>query len=1695
MNRALLSIFLCLFFVNVGFSSTITFIGASTNATTKDWNTAANWSSNTVPTSDDDVLIPSGKTVIITADSFAKTVSVTGALYQNDGVSLTVSGNFIVNSGGIFDMSNENGSGSIAALLVYGNYSNNGTTQFWKGIVIIAGNLSSNTTSTIQNNGNVVVGGDIIGVFDTTGGTGSGQIYAVDPNATVTITPTSIDNNVNPGVAPQTPTESQALIDLVNTVIYGGACSFTVNDVVSQSVCSGNSAVFAVTTGASSPTYQWQVNSGSGWIDLTGQTTASLILTSVTVGMSGNKYRAKITSSSCTKSGNYGVLTVNPASVGGIVAGSVAICSGTNSTTLTLSGHAGTITRWESSLDNFATAGTSIANTTTTLTVTNLIATTYYRAVVANGSCASANSSTATITVSDLPNNISNGFSATTICSGGSPQLTFDADDTTFSTPYSITYKNNATSTQYTVSIPSASPYSFTPGDNPTSNAGYTLISITNGNSCTRTSSFGNAGANLIVRPIPTASIGGTATVCVGSSSPNITFTNPQTVAVTVTYTINGGSNQTINIAAGSSANVPVSTVASGSFVYSLVSVVYQSTPACSNTLSGSATVTVIAPLSGVSITSTASQTICSTGSGSLLTVAETGGGTITHQWGKRSVSGGAITPISSATGSTYTPTGSDLDVGTWYLICTSTPICGSAVTSNEVIVTVNPITLAAPILSDVTLSCNQTTATQMWTAISGISNYRFDVSTDSSFGTYLTGYQNLSVSSAVTSLVINGLSSGVTYHVRARTENACVTSPNSTTVTITVNSSPVKPVAISTQPTCAVSTGTITVTSPTGAGLSYSIDGSDYSNTSGTFNNVPAGDYYVTVKNASGCISVASDKVSLIVVGTTTWNGSSWDNGFPDSSKRAVFAGDITITSQLEACSCQINSGVKVGIGVSGGSNANAILKLENGLDVLGTGTLTFENNASLIQVNDAAMNTGKIIYKRVTAPMKNFDYTYWSSPVVGQKLYDLSPNTLWDKYFSYENSNWKVYPYGVGTMDPGKGYIIRVPKPNSIYPNGNDNWTGSTYAQPVQFIGVPNNGSITIATQGVGKNNLIGNPYPSAMDADSFIYDNASVIDGALYFWTHNTAITQSGSFYVYSSNDYATYTLTGGTGASIAVGAPTGKIAAGQSFFVRSKASGDFVFNNSMRNLAGGSNSQFFRISETKKVTGKIEKNRVWLNLSNSDGAFKQMLVGYITGATNEMDNLYDGISYDGNTYVDFYSVNKEKKLTIQGRALPFDKTDKVPLGYRSTIDGTFKISIDKVDGVLANQSVFIEDNVTKTLHNLKNGPYSFTTAKGTFNDRFVLVYVDKNAVVASPVVDNPPLIVEQPVTVESAVVVDSKVAVDSSIVVKLPEVEASVVEQPVVVEPIVVVDSTETVDPSIAVKLPEVEASVVEQPVVVEPKVVVDFTEAVDPSVVVNSPEVEASVVEQPVVVEPTVVVDFTEAVDPSVVVNSPEVEASVVEQPVVVEPKVVVDFTEAVDPSVVVNSPVVDVSVVEQPVVVEPTVVVDSKVAVDLSEVVDTSVVVDEPVVVHSPITVDPPVDIDTLITVDSPVVVNPSVVVEPSVTADLPVVVNSPAAVDAQVAVDPTIDKPIDDSKNKGLVVFVKNRQVKISSFDQIMQSVMVYDLRGRQLFESNSVRSNEFEINSLNSSNQFLIVMVQLANGKWVTKEVIFKN
>jgi sugar lactone lactonase YvrE len=91
------------------------------------------------------------------------------------------------------------------------------------------------------------------------------------------------------------------------------------------------------------------------------------------------------------------------------------------------------------------------------------------------------------------------------------------------------------------------------------------------------------------------------------------------------------------------------------------------------------------------SVVATVSDSAC-LASGGTATVSVSGGGTVTYQWGWRSASGGAITPLAGETSATYAIDPADFSGGgAKYLVAIVTSDCGVAMNSNDVLVNAGP--------------------------------------------------------------------------------------------------------------------------------------------------------------------------------------------------------------------------------------------------------------------------------------------------------------------------------------------------------------------------------------------------------------------------------------------------------------------------------------------------------------------------------------------------------------------------------------------------------------------------------------------------------------------------------------------------------------------------------------------------------------------------------------------------------------------------------------------------------------------------------------------------------------------------------------------------------------------------------------------------------------------------------------------
>jgi hypothetical protein len=502
-----------------------------------------------------------------------------------------------------------------------------------------------------------------------------------------------------------------------------------------------------------------------------------------------------------------------------------------------------------------------------------------------------------------------------------------------------------------------------------------------------------------------------------------------------------------------------------------------------------------------------------------------------------------------------------------------------------------------------------------------------------------------------------------------------------------------------------------------------------------------------------NGTTLKTTGQTTVTISSGKTWNGSididwnkanNWSpSGVPTSADCVVIP---NVTNDPHIFGSGYNAVASTLTIESGGD-----LELENGnnitvtdfIKVLGGGSFTVRNGANVVQINNNAVNTGTITMERTTN-VHNYDYVYWSSPVAGFSSAAISPGTSsyliykWDPTASNGNGGQGTWVGGSETMTAGKGYIVRGP---DAY--------GTLAPFTASFTGVPNNGIIqpTIARGSItgpnftgtnGANitnlddnwNLLGNPYPSAINATTFLANNPN-IDGNIRIWTHGSPISDTnpnpfyGSFLQnYTVNDYVSYNATGSTPPGY-----NGKIGAGQGFFVvmndGAAATSTVTFNNSLRSSAYN-NTQFYK-SNANEASTADEAHRIWLSLVDSSSSSATTLLGYVTDATYDKDRLFDA-PYKVVPQLSIYSLLDSNPMIIQGRPVPFDDNDFIPLGVTIPAGGVYTIAINQVDGLFGNaaQTIYLEDLYNNVVYDLRQAPYSFSANAGNYADRFILRY---------------------------------------------------------------------------------------------------------------------------------------------------------------------------------------------------------------------------------------------------------------------------------------------------------------------------------------------------------------------------------
>ena len=402
----------------------------------------------------------------------------------------------------------------------------------------------------------------------------------------------------------------------------------------------------------------------------------------------------------------------------------------------------------------------------------------------------------------------------------------------------------------------------------------------------------------------------------------------------------------------------------------------------------------------------------------------------------------------------------------------------------------------------------------------------------------------------------------------------------------------------------------------------------------------------------------------------------------------------------------------------------------------------MTIESGSSLIQTHtgtDANTNNGTYNVKRVGGG-SNMSYNIWSSPIMAAPIhgtgavYDgTNPCDIFT--FNASTQEWK-YDYPINYLASCNGNNVTFSAAYLMTDGVSDNIMDPTRGYYVPgntnteraFTGNVNNGDITttIWSTNITTNpwagvnwNLVGNPYPSAIDLQTFWNVNTAsgAITDGVYFW--NDPGNQN-----YQCSDFVVWNSIGTTN-SCGVSSSTtanGLVSSGQGFWVYGANSGTttttIVFNNAMR--TGGNNTNFY------KMTKNFE--RVWLSFSRNGQPSNQILLGLRDDASVGYDPKFDARKLPADAALELAFVQDSGHYVILAQpTLSYDEQEELPLYVVTDSTTYYTFAFDSTKNITGGNTYFLIDKFKRITHDLST-PYQVRLDSGKYENRFYLLYKD-------------------------------------------------------------------------------------------------------------------------------------------------------------------------------------------------------------------------------------------------------------------------------------------------------------------------------------------------------------------------------
>ncbi|MFK7952688.1 MAG: hypothetical protein AB8B73_07550 [Ekhidna sp.] len=431
-------------------------------------------------------------------------------------------------------------------------------------------------------------------------------------------------------------------------------------------------------------------------------------------------------------------------------------------------------------------------------------------------------------------------------------------------------------------------------------------------------------------------------------------------------------------------------------------------------------------------------------------------------------------------------------------------------------------------------------------------------------------------------------------------------------------------------------------------------------------------------------------------VIEPIVWDGSAWSNiTGPTTSDDVIINNTYTYfgNGSFTCKDLTINSGGFLVVNLRGTLEVNG--------DIVNNGAIRVTTGSSFISYDANSFSGNDIEFRRNTR-YADGKYSFVGTPVAQSST--IIGSDLGTDVYKYN----EVTGYGANGINRWEDASSDELIPGKGFTQANQ--------QEIIFIGVPNTGTITHTgtytedTDDANEGwNLVSNPYPTAINVSDFLAANMNT-SGSVYIWDDNGSNSQRGS-----NADYIVANGTMATSSQMDVDANryNNHLGSSQGFFVKlnSAANTTITFTETMRREDKNEDDNFYR-------QAPLPIARV--NLTDSEGLFKQAVVGFAEDATeNKLNRTYDAQSFNALSDYGLYTMKAGRSLTLNGMTQDWE-TIQLQLNVKEA--GKYQISVQLES---YENDLYLRDNVTGEITDLRNSSYSFTSQAGIYTDRFELL----------------------------------------------------------------------------------------------------------------------------------------------------------------------------------------------------------------------------------------------------------------------------------------------------------------------------------------------------------------------------------